>query len=288
MIKDTIFSLELRVQHIDEKISSLAPDRLDLLGSSNIDLNDEKAVTEQCIRICQGASFYIRSLQEQESTLQKEADQQSAEYVLKQFEAQLITQNTLKESRSNILQTVNVLQQRLHSMNSDSGPRDNAEMLKLQEEIKISKECLEVCQQASNEVSAQKIHIIGEVIADDDTDQVVVTTVADLFKVDKVKAKNRSAQLVGSTTGDVLRDLSKDRYNSRFGAVKSFDKVQSVPPAAISSTSKISNADKCPVKSSDAKDDGRSAGPETTYERPSPNEVRRRRAEGEDGKAGRL
>ncbi|KAI6609611.1 hypothetical protein MCOR14_012027, partial [Pyricularia oryzae] len=68
---------------------------------------------------------------------------------------------------------------------SNEGPERDEQRLRVQEDIHASKQCLEICKQASKQVSRQKIHIVGEVVADDDTDQVVVTTLADLFDVGK-------------------------------------------------------------------------------------------------------
>jgi len=278
MIKDTVYHLEMRLQRIDEKLTSLDADRQTLLEDSSIDLQDEKAVTVQCLRICERASSYIKSLQDEQPALQREAPRQSAGYVSDQFEAQLLTQKSLNENQDNLLETIGRLRERLESITSNGGPEDKRETLRLQEEIKIQKQCLEVCRQASAQVSSQKIHIIGEVIADDDCDQVVVTTLADLFSVGKVKAMSRSAQLVGSMQPEVLRDISKDRYGSRFGALAgSLETTQLDAAAESSSTFETRKADRSPTKSNQAKKDEKSAGPETSYDRPSPNEVRRRK-----------
>lgn len=284
MIQDTAYNLEMRLQRIDEKITSLASDHQILLEDSSIDLQDEKAVTVQCLRICERASSYIKSLQDEQPALQRETPQQSAGYVLNQFEAQLLTQKSLNENRDKLIETIGRLRERLESITSDGGPDDNSETLRLQEEINIQKQCLEVCKQATAQVSSQKIHIIGEVIADDDCDQVVVTTLADLFSVGKVKAMRRSAQLVGSMPADVLRDMSKDRYNSRFGALAdSLETTQLDAAAESPSTLRTRKAARSPTKSNQTKKDEKSAGPETTSDRPSPNEVRRRKGGGEDG-----
>jgi hypothetical protein len=284
MIKDTAYNLEMRLQRIDEKITSVAADHPTLLEDSSIDLQDEKAVTIQCLRICERASSYITSLQDGQPVLQREAPQQSAGYVLKQFEAQLLAQKSLNENRDNLLETIGRLRERLDSITSNGATDGGSETLLLQEEINFSKQCLEVCKQASNQVSSQKIHIIGEVTADEDCDQVVVTTLADLFNVGKVKAMSRSAQLVGSMQADVLRDISKDRYGSRFGALgSSLETTQLDATAAPPSTFETRKANESPMKSNQTKEDVKLAGPETTYDRPSPNEVRRRRAGGEDG-----
>jgi hypothetical protein len=284
MIKDTAYNLEIRLQRIDEKIMSVATDRPTLLKDSNIDLQDEKAVTEQCLRICERASSFIKALQDEQPALQRESPQQSAGYVLNQFEAQLLTQKSLNENRDNLLQTIGRLQERLDSVTFNGGPDGERETLRLQEEMKFSKQCLEVCKQASSQVSSQKIHIIGEVIADEECGQVVVTTIADLFNVGKVKAVRKSAQLVGSVHPELLPGISKDLFSSRFGALNdSLETAQLDTAAASPSTFETRKDDRSLEKSNQAEKDGNLAGPETTYDRPSPNEVRRRRAGGEDG-----
>jgi hypothetical protein len=55
--------------------------------------------------MCKRATHYIKSLQTGQPALQTEAPQESAEYVLSQFEAQLLTPQTLNESRDKLVQT---------------------------------------------------------------------------------------------------------------------------------------------------------------------------------------
>jgi hypothetical protein len=283
MIKDTAYNLEMRLQRIDEKMTSVATDRPTLIEDLGIDLQDEKAVTLQCLRICERASSYIDLLQHEQPALRKEESRQSAEYLSNRFEAQLWTQKSLNENRDNLLETIGRLRERLDSLTLDRASDGGSQTLQLQEEINFLKQSLEVCKEVSNQVSSQKIHIIGEVIADEDCDQVVVTTLADLFNVRKVQAKSRSAQLVGSMEADVLRDISKDRYASRFGALgSSLETVQLDTAATMPSTFETQKANKPVMKSSQPRADGKMANPETTYNRPSPNEMRRRTTEGED------
>jgi hypothetical protein len=54
------------------------------------------------------------------------------------------------------------------------------------------------------------------VVADGDSDQVVVTTLADLFDIKKVVAEGKWVQLVGSMTEEALRHMTEKRYNSPF------------------------------------------------------------------------
>ena len=287
MIKDTTYNLQIHLQRIDEKITTVAAGYPTLSEDFSIDLQDEKAVTEQCLRICERASSHIKSLQDGQPVLQREASQQSARYVQDQFEAQTLTSKSLNENRDNLLVTIGRLRERFGSINIKRGNDHESETLRLQEEINFSKQCLEVCEQASNQVSSQKIHIIGEVIAEEDCDQVVVTALADLFHVGKVKATSRSAQLVGSMPANILRDISHDRYRSRFGAVESrLETTELGPDATSSPTFETRKADRSVRKSNQFSEDRKLAGSETTCDRPSPNEVRRRKAGGEESTGG--
>jgi hypothetical protein len=133
------------------------------------------------------------------------------------FEAQLLIRQALNENRDNFPAIINRLRARLESLVLKNDPGDENERSRLQEDINTSKKCLEVCKAAS-EVSSQKIHRIGEVIAaDGDSDLVVVTTLADLLDIKKAVSKGNSAQLVGSMTEEALHHLTERRYSSRFG-----------------------------------------------------------------------
>lgn len=276
MVKDTMYSLEVRLHRIEE--------RQNLLDDSSIDLQDEKAVTEQCLRICERAISSIQSLQHGQPALQRDTTQQSDGYLLDQFEAQLWTNRSLTGSRDKIAETMGRLRERLEYVTRNRGPDYESEMLRLREEISASKQCLEVCKEASDQLSNQKIHIIGEVVADEDCDQVVVTALADLFNVGKVKANKRSMQMVGSMPAESINQMSTARYNSRFGAKDSnlaaaqFDNV--TDPLVVVEPRK---ADSTAAGSNQVKENTNSLRPETNYDRPFSNQVRKRRTEGEEG-----
>ncbi|KAH6715070.1 hypothetical protein DL95DRAFT_361682 [Leptodontidium sp. 2 PMI_412] len=282
MVKDTAYNLEIRLQRIDEKMAILTLHHSTLPEDSSIDLQDEKAVTIQCLRVCERATSYIQSLQNEEPALQRATLGQSAGDILRQFEAQILTQKTLAENRDKLVETIGRLRERLDSATLNQSDDCESDALRLKEEIEISKQCLEVCREATNQVSNQKIHVIGEVIADDDCDQVVVTALADLFHVGTVKAHGRSMQMVGSMPADTLREMSKDRYGSRFGsldgnlAVAQFDSVAVSPSALVTTTKTDSSA----TQPNQAKEEGNLASAETMNNKPSSNEVRKRRAEG--------
>ena len=181
-------------------------------SSSSINLNDEREVTKLCLRICEDARLHLESLINQESQSTSEGDEEC------RFEARLLTRQTLDENRDSFVRIIARLRSRLESMVSTNNPEDEKERSRLVEDINTSKDCLEVCKVAS-EVSSQKIYRIGEVVAEGDSDQVVVTTLADLFDIKKALSKGKSAQLVGSMGEETLQHLGTKRYDSRFGAV---------------------------------------------------------------------
>ncbi|KAK7592171.1 hypothetical protein V3481_006796 [Fusarium oxysporum f. sp. vasinfectum] len=194
MIQDTVYSLNMNLQRLDEKMGLLVRESKSTSASdTSIDLRGERVVTEQCLRICQDASSYIESLADREESLKDQL-----------FSASVADSE---------------LQERLESMATSATPKSDPVYLQLQGDLQTSKQCLELCKNASEQVANQKVYTVGEMVADGDSDQVVITTLADLFDVRKVSSTNRSAQWIGSLSDETARQVSKDRYSSRFDAV---------------------------------------------------------------------
>jgi hypothetical protein len=215
MIQDTVYALEIHLQRVDEKMAQLTT-HTTTNSSSTVDLKDEKEVTQQCLRICEDAGDYIASLATQECALlhgSKSADESNHH-----FEAQTLTRQVLDENQDNFAFIISQLRSRLETLVLKNDPNDGNERSRLLNDINTSKQCLEVCRVAS-QVSNRKEYRVGEVIADGESDQVVVNTLADIFDVKKASSLGNSAQLVGSMTEEALRDLTEKRYNSRFGAL---------------------------------------------------------------------
>lgn len=215
-----MYNLKVHLQRVDERMERYNTENQNA-QTSNINLNDEKEVTELCLRICEEARRYLESLIKRESHVLQEPQTD--------FEAPLLTSQTLDENRESFVKIIAQLRNRLESLVSKNDPGDTKERSRLMEDINTSKQCLELCNIA-NEVSSRKIYKIGEVVADGDSDQVVVTTLADLFDVKKALSRGTSAQLVGSMGEESLQHLTEKRYNSRFGAVVSkANPTQSLP-----------------------------------------------------------
>ena len=114
-----------------------------------------------------------------------------------------------------------------------------------------------------------------------ESDQVVITTLADLFHVKIAKSTGNSAQLIGSTTEDTLRHIIDKRYSSRFGASAS-DPVRvqtgTTTSPSVPETQKSKNS--APPQ---AGNDEQLRGPDTRPNRPSPNEMRKRTVDSDNG-----
>ncbi|KAJ5198201.1 uncharacterized protein N7498_007318 [Penicillium cinerascens] len=252
MIQDTAYNLEVQLQRVDEKMARYPT------NISSIDLKDEKEVTKQCLRICEDASHYIESLTNRESSLLHPGPQNATDDdVQNYFEAQMLTRQALNENQDSFITIIGQLRNRLENLILKNDPNDENERSRLLSDINTSKQCLEVCKVAS-EVSTQKVYRVGEVVADGDSDQVVVNTLADLFDVKKALSLGNSAQLVGSMTEEALRHLTEKRYNSRFGAF--------IQPEAKGSRGSFP---------SPGDHDGQSPRPKARHN-PSSNEVRKR------------
>ncbi|KAG4255573.1 hypothetical protein BFJ72_g14907 [Fusarium proliferatum] len=280
-IQDTMYSLNVNLQRLDEKMELLVRESKSISASNTgTDLRDERAVTEQCLRICQDARSYIDSLADREESLKDQPLSESVADSEGLFEAQLLIRRTLNESRDNLAQTIGRLQERLDSMATSGTPKSDLGYLQLEGDLKTSKQCLELCKTASEQVANQKVYTVGEMIADGDSDQVVITTLADLFNVKKASSTNRSAQWIGSLSDDTARQVSKDRYSSRFGAVAADgagDGISTMP--STSNTREVnSSLARRPGKT------GQPVAPEAVHRRPSANEIRKRAMEDGDEK----
>ncbi|KAH8879330.1 hypothetical protein GQ53DRAFT_706046 [Thozetella sp. PMI_491] len=279
MIKDTMYQFELNIQRLDDTIAARPPDTTGI-SPTHVDLKDEKAVTEQCIRICQDANSYLEIVQKQRLLVPDEASGEAADVVEIQFKAQTVANQALSESRQKFTETITLLQDRLNHFLSIEGPEREEQRTALQQDINISKDCITICKEAENQVSTKKIHIIGEVAGEDDSDLVVLTTVADLFEVKVVRARNRGGYLVGSMDAESLKHLATNRYqhyNLRFGSVSGDSERTLSREFTSSSDSKgLGSNTKRPNQK---KKENQPIEPETDAGKPSANEMRRRAAD---------
>ena len=272
MVKSTAYNLNLRLQRIDDKMESFVTASGPGPSNMDLDLNNERQVTEQCLQICQDAKLYLESLASRDSSLLQEASPGNSSNALQEvFEAQLLTRQTLSDNQASLMKIMTRLRERLESVILGG---DSSERALLQEDIQTSRQCLDVCKLASSEITSQKIHIVGEVVADGESDNMVVTTLAELFNVGKATATEKSAILVGSMSDEALIQLSHDRYNSRVGTVNTESHV-------THGRTTVLNFEASNISSSSVRQ--RDKNRQSPHQRnpPAPNETRKRGADTE-------
>ncbi|KJR86853.1 uncharacterized protein SPSK_01752 [Sporothrix schenckii 1099-18] len=218
MIKNTVYDLHVHLQRIEEEISHDRPQRTSINSStsSEAELEDEKDVIKQCIRICEDAESHLEFLQHQDPPMRMSGG--VGDVSDGDIEAQQMTFRALSESRDRIAETIGRLQERLNTTRHER-PEQILEKTRLQEDIDAQKKSLELCRRASEQVSFRKVHTFGEIVSERDSGQVVVTTLADVFDVKKVLAGQSSTQLVGSMTDETLVKIAGQfRNDNRPGA----------------------------------------------------------------------
>jgi hypothetical protein len=265
---DTIYGLDVHLNRIEDYLTHPATD-ITAESNAKVDLQDEREATNQCLRICKDAKSYLEALQDQESSLLDGTTQEIVDSPRNQFEEQLSMTRDLSEARDKSAEIVGRLQERLDTMGQNGGPERDLERSRLQGEINMQKQCLEAYKRVSNRVADKKVLTFGELIAEGNSDQMGITTVADYFDVKKAWSKTNSAQMFGSTTEKALISISADRYGSRFGAV--------TPQVRVATESRRSN----PLPPKEARKDTQLADPEKRQNRPSSNSVRKRKSEGD-------
>ena len=157
----------------------------------------------------------------------------------------------------NSLPKHNISTRRSYTQSSSDKEQERS---RLQEDLDMSKQCLKVCKMAG-EMSYQKIHTIREAIAEDNSDQVVVTTVADRFDGKKTLSKGHSVQLVATLTPENFDRVISERYNSR----------SDVSPAVLFTQHTLTVAS----------DDRRLPTLVPRRDKPNPNEIKRRHVDSE-------
>ncbi|KAG7137729.1 hypothetical protein HYQ46_008460 [Verticillium longisporum] len=197
MVQNTSHDLKIHLQRIDEKMALFTSE---IPNTSDIDLKDERAVTAHCIRICEDAQSYLDSLVERERQAQVQTPPPDpAATELPYFEVRRETHKVLGENRDSIAKHIGRLRERLERLALDGNSGGELGRNQLEQDIKASIQCLEVCKLASGEVSRQRIDTIGEVVADGDSDQgIAIKSWSQLVSVRRRGLKTTSL----STAGD--------------------------------------------------------------------------------------
>ena len=86
-----------------------------------------------------------------------------------------------------------------------------AEGQQVQEESESIKQCLSICAQASEQLDKVRINVFDDVSSDQESHQVVVSTLGDLISARRVNAGMKSMHWLGQMSDDSLQQLSQNR-----------------------------------------------------------------------------
>lgn len=216
MIRETTADLQAHVQSMDDKLAAIAnrprsePDPAAELDVKRME--EERQSAQQCLLVCESARSqiqkHIQGLQDNMEPLDAGPNQD-----------RLQTAVALSEARDRMVRMITDLQKRLvnlsaKSLNTEVSLRSNEfeqDQARLLKEIDTAKQCLEVCNMAADQASKQRVHVFGDISAEDNSQQIIVSTVGDLLNAQNVKVGNWSAQWLGSMTDASLQQLSIDR-----------------------------------------------------------------------------
>ncbi|KAL7934140.1 hypothetical protein V8C35DRAFT_280445 [Trichoderma chlorosporum] len=211
MIRETTADIEARLQDINDKVAAIAnqpqQDPDPAANESLRRMEEEKQSAQQCLLICESAKSHLQKLQDDLQPLGAQPDNSHAR-----------TSAALSDARDRMVLMITDLQKRLVALSEQSLSTEvvrpqqlEEDRLRLLKEIDTARQCLEVCNMAADQASRQRVHVFGDIMAEDNSHQVIVSTVGDLLNVKSVRADHNSTQWLGSMTDASLQKLSNDR-----------------------------------------------------------------------------
>lgn len=190
--------------------------------STNLDrLIQEKNSIEKCLQICRQFQADLDQMQFQlalESGSAGPASRLSIAMNQNMTLASAITLSSLKACGLEMADAVSKLslhqekaQGRL-SVEPAASPDDQAqthafEVERLRSELDSVNQLLSFCKDASSRATRDRVHVVEDIVAGDESQQVCVSTVGDLFKVKGATAGHGSFQFFGAIDAGPLQDM---------------------------------------------------------------------------------
>lgn len=240
LICDTKLDLEKHLKDIDMKLHDIMT-RGTTTGNHEARTNlqrfeNEKESTERCLAYLRHVLEEINGMHFQtvpaENTSHAAALSISTQNVTV---ADSLTISTLKTCSFNLSNTIDRLESHredteenlrlrssLQSQNSEINPEVNREML--QNELESTRQCLSVCDRASEWASSGRVHVVEDIHVGNDGKQICVSTLGDLFNIKGAKAGDGGFQFFGSVSekslNEILRSQNQQQYTRNESAVE--------------------------------------------------------------------
>ncbi|KAF5663480.1 hypothetical protein FHETE_7488 [Fusarium heterosporum] len=227
LICDTKLDLEKHLKDIDSKLHEIvSQNRASDINRNRINLRrveNEKESTERCLEYCKHLLEQIDGMHFQpvfnDSTLNTTTTTITTQNMTL---ADSLTISTLKMCSHNLSNTINQLV--AHRSDADknlrltssgqghsSGSDPSGDYQTLQNELESTRQCLSVCDRASDWASSGRVHIVEDIAIGNDGKQICVSTLGDLFKITKATAGHGSLQFFGSVSEGSLNEILRSQ-----------------------------------------------------------------------------
>ncbi|KZL87542.1 hypothetical protein CI238_01382 [Colletotrichum incanum] len=219
MIYSTAQDLEDHLEDVNAKLEHLILHQKETSQalSSNIErIQNEKDSTEVCLEICAQVQARIDEMQFRPISPSQSSNEISCRNMTR---AMVMTLSTLSQCRDIITDNVSQLRrqqaevdrERLGSQTMGLCEPLETEIKRLKEEADSTKECLTICNEAS-ENAERGVHVLEDMTTGHDGQQVFVSTLGDLFRVKGATTGDRGIQFVGSVGEGSLQEFFRGQW----------------------------------------------------------------------------
>jgi chromosome segregation ATPase len=225
MITQTTSDLEEHLQEIESKLEAL-PLRRDTISDEDAAererIQEEMDSTKQCLAICAQVSEQVNQFRPnffEDISAAEDSQQVDVATLGKRISAKRVTANVLHQFEEKLTKTTSDLEEHLHNIDNrlqtllSPGARTlgEVERKRVQEEMDSIKQCLAICEQASEQAEKFRTNVFEDVSAARDAHQLVVATLGDLISAKRVTAGRSATQWLGQMSDASLQQLSRDR-----------------------------------------------------------------------------
>lgn len=227
MIRTTKQDLEDHLSEINSRLQSFAPSIMNRSTLEPMDVERFKAereTTEQCLKICAGVLTHINELRLQPVPAGN-SPRNGGPVGLSTRDltlAHIITLSALKDCTEKLSDTV--AQLRAHGDEAQGklltgapiqGPTTipdlGADAQSLAREQESLRQCLSVCSEADERASSGQVHVLDDISIGKNGEQMLITTLGELFEARRVKLDDGATQVVASASDTTIEELFRTR-----------------------------------------------------------------------------
>ncbi|KIW98742.1 uncharacterized protein Z519_00405 [Cladophialophora bantiana CBS 173.52] len=233
MIDNTTSDLQEILEQTNNELaqSPVQGEASSLTSANNLDqsvIEEERANIEYCLSVCKQVANHLAQVQAEifpTASIREVANDRRLPQT-RQSLARRITSEKLRDCRTGIRFTMSELQLRLQ----DADHRLQRLLLPTQrergvgediphtqevfEDLETIRQCLSICDEATEELARDRINVFEDVRMTDDGQQVIVATLGDLISARKVSAGARSKQWLGQMSDASLQQISRDSFST--------------------------------------------------------------------------